>query len=91
MEHYQLKDIANLLCCHEQTARRWWKRLAIPPDIRGHGPDKWYIPTGNRLITSYKLYYTMRGTTAAITRNKYAGQHTDAAQLGFKFSPFSNN
>ena len=77
-----LKDIAVAMDCHEKTARRWWKKLRVPPDVRGHGANKWYDASFNRLLDLWRLYYDTHGTTPQLTRAKYAGQKpTDKFQL----------
>lgn len=91
---HQLKDIARRMDnCHVRTAKRWWKKLdsecayaglpRVKPDVQGHGPHRWEDATADRLIAMWKAYYTAKGTTAAITRAKYAGDLTDARQMFF--------
>ena len=79
---HQLKDIARRMDnCHVRTAKRWWKKLNIPPDVIGHGPHRWYDRTADRLIKLWEDFYNSRGTTLAITRAKYQGDLFDARQL----------
>ena len=79
---YRLKDIAAAMDCHERTAKRWWKRLQVPPDVRGHGPHRWHEATFQRLMHLWKTYYNQRGTTPQIVRAKYRGDKpTDKFQL----------
>ena len=78
---HQLKDIAvRMDNCHVRTAKRWWKKLRVPPDVRGHGPHRWKDATADKLISLWELYYATRGTTPQITRAKFAGKFTDDQQ-----------
>jgi hypothetical protein len=76
-----LKDIAQAMDCHPRTARRWWHKLNVHPDVVGHGPNRWKDRTFNRLIELWETFYKSRGTTLQITRAKYAGDLFDARQL----------
>ncbi len=78
---FRLKDIAQRMDCHERTAKRWWKRLRVPPDVIGHGPHRWHKASFERLISLWEKYYTTHGTSLQITRAKYAGKLTDKNQL----------
>jgi hypothetical protein len=78
---HHLKDIAARMDCHVRTAKRWWKKLRVPPDVIGHGPHRWHDDTADRLIHLWETYYRMRGTTPQIVRTKYAGKLTDKFQL----------
>lgn len=76
-----LKEIAAQMDCHERTAKRWWKKLGVPPDVIGHGAHKWKERTAARLLKLYADFYKSRGTTPQITRAKYMGDLYDARQL----------
>jgi hypothetical protein len=79
---YRLKDIAAAMDCHERTAKRWWRKLGVPPDVRGHGPHRWHEATFQRLMHLWQTYYNQRGTTLQIVRAKYRGDKpTDKFQL----------
>ena len=83
---HRLKDIARRMDdCHERTAKRWWKKLGIPPDVRGHGPHRWLDATADRLVKLWMDYYSSRGTTPQIVKAKYAGTFTDKRQLTLNF------
>jgi len=77
----RLKDIAVRMDCCERTAKRWWKRLRVPPDVIGHGPHRWHKASFERLIYLWETYYKLHGTSLQLTRAKYAGQLTDKNQL----------
>jgi hypothetical protein len=85
---FQLKDIAAAMDgLHPRNAKKWWRRLdreqermgrpRVCPDVRGHGPHRWEPETFNRLIALWKNYYAAKGSTAAITRAKFAGESLD--------------
>jgi hypothetical protein len=76
-----LKEIAAILDCHPRTAKKWWKKMNIPPDVPGHGPHRWEDETAARFIQRYKDYFKSRGTTPQICRLKYAGDLTDPHQI----------
>jgi hypothetical protein len=79
---HRLKDIAARMDnCHERTAKRWWKKLGVPPDVIGHGPHRWEDATADRLIALWKQYYNTRGTTPQIVKAKYRGELTDTNQF----------
>jgi hypothetical protein len=78
---HRLKDIAVAMDCHVRTAKRWWKRLRVPPDVTGHGPHRWTTASFNRLMHLWATYYQLRGTTPQIVRAKYAGTLEDKNQL----------
>ena len=78
-----LKDIAQAMDCHPRTARRWWHKLKVPPDVVGHGPNRWKDRTFNRLIELWETFYKSRGTTLQITRAKYAGEPVRTATLAY--------
>jgi hypothetical protein len=78
---HRLKDIAARMDCHPRTAKRWWKKLRVPPDVIGHGPHRWHTDSFNRLIRLWELYYQTHGTTPQLVRAKYAGQRNDKFQL----------
>lgn len=80
-----LKDIAAAMDNHPKTAVKWIKRLGVPADVKGHGPNKWEDESFNRLIALYKQFYKQAGTTPKIVRSKYAGDLTDARQIEFTF------
>ena len=92
----RLKDIAARMDnCHPRTATRWWKKLdrecraaglpGVAPDVTGHGPDKWIPATAEWLLTLWRGYYAMRGTTP----RKFVGglPDTDPKQLDIVFPP----
>jgi hypothetical protein len=76
-----LKQIAARMDCHPKTAKRWWKKLNVPPDVFGHGPHKWHEDTADRLVKRYNDFYAKKGTTAQIVRLKYAGDLYDPHQI----------
>jgi len=84
---FTLKDLAREMDCHPRTAKRWWKKLGVPPDVTGHGAHKWRVTTAARLLKLWADYYKSRGTTPQIVRAKYAGDLHDARQIEFFSAP----
>src|ERR1017187_9627770 len=82
-----LKDIAVAMDCHPKTAKRWIVKLRVPPDVIGHGLDKWHERSFARLMKLWTDYYNQAGTTPQIVRLKYAGDLFDARQATFSFLP----
>jgi hypothetical protein len=80
---YRLKDIAQAMDCCERTAKRWWKKLDVPPNITGHGPHRWKPRRFKLLLRLWEAYCTRYGTTPQIMIQKHAGRYTDGAQLEF--------
>lgn len=78
---WTLKDFAREMDCHPNTVRKWVKRLACPPDIIGHGANKWHEATARKFLKAWNDFYRQRGTTLPITRAKYAGDWFDTRQL----------
>ena len=76
-----LKEIAAALDCAPKTLRKWWPRLGVPPDVRGHGPLKWQDDRAELLMVRFKAHYTARGTSLALTRQKFVGHSRDKKQL----------
>ena len=31
------KDLAAAMLLHPRTVKKWWRKLRVPPRIRGHG------------------------------------------------------
>ena len=81
-----LKDIAVEMDCHVETARRWVAKLGVPPDVRGHGANKWNDDSFALLIGRWKHFYDSRGTSPQLIRAKYAGLSTDSKQLPLIFN-----
>ena len=83
---HQLKDIAARMdnAC-TRTAKRWWKKLNVPPDVTGHGPHRWHDASADRIVKLWEGFYKSRGTTPQIVKAKYAGKFTDNRQMNFNF------
>jgi len=84
---HRLKDIARRMDdCHPRTAEKWVKKLRVPADVVGHGPNRWEDESADKLITLWKLYYARKGTTPQAVRAKALGTYRDKKQLLFPFT-----
>jgi hypothetical protein len=50
------KSLAVEMNCHPRTVKRWWKKLNVPPDVIGHGINRWYLRNARKLIARWKKY-----------------------------------
>jgi transposase len=81
-----MKEIAVRLNCHERTAEKWIKKLQVPADLVGHGPNKWTQANADLIVERYFAFYRSKGTSPEIIRAKFAGLYQDKNQLSFKLS-----
>jgi hypothetical protein len=78
----RLKDIAVLMDnCHPRTAKRWWKKLRVPPTVRGHGAHRWSEADAKKLLLRWEGWHAHQGTTPELMRAKYAGKLKDKKQM----------
>lgn len=51
------KDIAREMNFHPRTVKRWWKRLNVPPLIRGNSCHRWTRRQVNTLLRRWRKYW----------------------------------
>jgi hypothetical protein len=89
---HRLKDIARRMDnCHERTAKRWWKKLGVKPDVDGHGAHRWKDKTADRLIALWEKVKSTRARDKYLTakpsqRKNFLNRAGDADQFKFNFN-----
>lgn len=60
-----LKDIANAMQLSVRSARRWWKRLDVPPTVSGNTANRWSERDASLLLRRWEQFNrkTTHGTT----------------------------
>ncbi len=50
------KTLAMIMDCHSDTVAKWSQKLNVPPDVRGHGLNRWYWHNAGKLIVRWRRY-----------------------------------
>lgn len=68
----RLKEICVLLDnCHPRTAKRWWKKLGVPPTVTGHGAHRWTPDDAQKLYARWALWRRHENSTPEFLRDEY--------------------
>jgi hypothetical protein len=58
---------------HPRTVKRWWRRLRVPPDVRGHCSHRWTPERAGLLLRRWQAYWLASGRDAGTQAKRYAG------------------
>ncbi len=81
MKYYTTKDLASLMLLHPRTVKRWWHKLRVPPSVGVHRNHRWTERKAKLLLKRWQDYWTTRGTSPEIIKDKFAGIYEDPQQL----------
>jgi hypothetical protein len=59
------KDIAAAMGLSVQSAKRWWKRLRVPPTVPGVSTHRWSNRDANRLLRAWREHWHERNQIKA--------------------------
>lgn len=84
---WRIKDLALAMDVHPRTVKRWWRRLGVPPDVRGHASHRWTPASAQKLLTRWQAYWLASGRDAAMQAKRYCGAEIkDLRQLSFSWA-----
>lgn len=81
MKYYTTKDLAAEMLLHPRTVKKWWRKLRVPPSVGVHRCHRWTERKANLLLKRWQDYWTTRGTSPEIIKDKFAGIYEDPQQL----------
>jgi hypothetical protein len=53
----RLKDLAAQMDLHPRTVKDWWRRLKVPPTIRGQACHRWSPKDADKLLKRWRSYW----------------------------------